>query len=250
MKLILCTIALCLVIGVSVFTTQKVVQAEARKTRNSMPGMLNNPLEGGQSLIARVDSLNASLAAINKRLTRIEEMTGREGKESGDQIRLVTVGIREEIDRLSLKVNTIANEQAVLKDIAGQLNLLSAEIRTVAGAIDAKGQTGALASDEVVKAMDWMVQKIEDIDSYFPPLYDFLGAVYTDEVAGLAEYPSVDLRLNEVILALDKIQEDAAATRKLVTPYVIEPTRYPKPFEEDNRGREKRLQPLPPDTNP
>ncbi len=233
MKIILSTAAVCLVIGISVFTTQKVVQTEARKTRNSMPGMLNNPIEGGESLVVKIDNLNASIASVNRRLTRLEEISGRESKESSAEIMRATVGIREELDRLALRINTIAGEQAVLQEIARQMNLLNAGMRTLAGAIDTTAQPSAAPSDEVINVLDWMVQKIETIDSYFPPLYDFLGAVYTGDGSSLADYPSVDLRLNEVLLTLDKVREDAAETRRLVTPYTIEPTRRPRPFEKN-----------------
>jgi hypothetical protein len=78
-----------------------------------------------------------------------------------------------------------------------------------------------------------MVQKIDDIDSYFPPLYDFLGAVYTaDGSAAAAGYPSLDRRINEVILQLDNLQQGMDITVKSVTPYVREPSKYPKPFSD------------------
>jgi len=230
MKVILCTAAVCLVIGASVFTTQKVVQAEARKTRNSMPGVLNNPLEGGESLVARVDKLNATLAAINKRLTRLEDLTSQENKVDNSEIKEISTGIRQELDRLSLRVNNMAKDQEELNGLPSQLKIMDLNMRTAINAIDNRTPQENAPSEEVIKIMEWMVDKIEDIDSYFPPLYDFLGAVY-DTDATTADYPSVDLRLNEVIQILDKVQQDAAATRQLVTPYVIEPKKRPRPFD-------------------
>lgn len=232
MKIILCTATVSLVIAASVFTTQKVVQAEARKTRNSIPNVLNNPLGDGESLVSKIDKLNTALASINKRLIRLEESAGRETKVNNAEIKDVTLKVSKDVERLALHVNSLAQEQAALRDVPGQLRIIDANMRAAVNAIDTKTQKSTAPSKDVVKALDWMVQKIDDIDGYFPPLYDFLGAVYDGNATVATDYPSVDQRLNEVILILDKIQKDAAATRKQVTPINIEPTRYPRPFEE------------------
>ena len=231
MKIVACTAAVCIVIGASVFTTQKVVQIEARKTRNSMPGMLNNPLDDGESLVAKVARLNKTLDSINKRLTRLEDITGREAKaEKADMIK-ATTAIKDEVQRLALSIDTLAKEQSSLSDIPLQLRTMDANMRTAIRAIDAKEEQSSTPPQEILKAMDWMIQKIDDIDGYFPPLYNFLGAVYEGGAVS-ADYPSVDIRLNEALLMLEKIQADSDATRKLVTPYTREPSRYPRPFEE------------------
>lgn len=228
MKIVASTAAVCIVIGASVFTTQKVVQAEARKTRNSMPGMLHNPLDDGESLIAKIEKLNNTLDSINKRLTRLEGITGREAKAEKAEMIKATTGIKQEVQRLAVSIDTLAKEQSTLSDLPLQLRTIDANIRTT---INAKDEKTSAPPEEILQAMDWMIQKIDDIDGYFPPLYNFLGAVYEGDEAS-ADYPSVDLRLNKIIQMLEKIQTDSAATRKLVTPYNIEPSRYPRPFEE------------------
>ncbi len=230
MKIIACTAAVCIVIGASVFTTRKVIKAEARKTRNSMPGMLSNPLDDGESLITKVAKLNKTLDSINKRLVRLEDVTGRKTKAENAEMKRATTGIKQEVERLALRIDTLAGEQSALSDIPDQLRVIGANMRNAISAIDTREQKDSAPPQEMIKAMDWMIQKIDDIDGYFPPLYNFLGAVYDSDGAAV-DYPSVDLRLNEVILMLGKVQEDVIATRKLVTPYIREPTKHPRPFE-------------------
>ena len=240
----MCTAAICLVIGGSVFTTRRMIQTEARRTRNSLPVLLNNSVDGGESLITRVDNINASLSALNKRLARLEEIVSRETREGSDDIRKVNNELRAELGRLSGKVDEVANEQRRLKDVPSQLNLVRSGLNTLADVVETGASTDAAPAEEVIQALDWMVQKIEDIDSYFPPLYQFLGAVYTGDGVTIGDYPSVDLRLNEVILNLDKVREDAEAIRKLVTPYVIETGKRPRPFEMDENQPAERITPL------
>ena len=234
MKFIASTAAICLVIGASVFTTQKVVQAEARKTRKSMPGLLNNPLGDGDSLVTKVDKLNASLASIDRRLTRLEDITGREAKAETADIKKSTSEIQQEVERLSAQVNAFAKNQTQLSDIPRQLQIVNANMRNVVNAISSKDEATASTPQEVLTALDWMIEKIDNIDGYFPPLYDFLGAVYSGDESAVSGYPSVDIRINEILLMLEDLQKDASATRKLVTPYVIEPKKRPRPFEMDN----------------
>lgn len=231
MKIIVGTVAVCLIIGVSIFTIKKAIEAEGRRTRNSMPGVLNNPLGDGESLMSKVDKLNASLSAINKRLIRLEDISNRRNNIANNEIRDVSNEINKNVNRMVVRINAISAEQATLKAIPSQLQTIDHNMRVILLANEEQEKQSA-PKIEVIKTMEWIVQKIDDIDSYFPALYDFLGAVYTgDENSALEGYPSVDKRINEIIRQLDEIQKDVRATRNHVSPYIIEPTRRPKPFD-------------------
>ena len=231
MKLIACTAAVCLVIGLSIFTNQRTIEAEGRRTRSSIPGVLRNPLGDGESLITKVDKLNANLTAINKRLTRLEEISNRKNKVDNSELKSISTEINEDVDRMTARLNAISKEQAALRDIPSQLQTIDHNMRIILLAKEERAKQSP-PPKEIISTLDWMVQKIDDIDSYFPPLYDFLGALY--ESPNVDGYPSVDKRLNEVILQLDEMQQDVSTTLKHVSPYIREPTRRHIGENDDN----------------
>ncbi|MFO7937180.1 MAG: hypothetical protein R6V06_06200 [Kiritimatiellia bacterium] len=236
MKLIASTAVICLVVGASVFTTRKMIQTEARKTRRSMPEILNTPLENGNSLISEIDKLNSLLGSIDRKLTRLEDVTGRKTEKNAAEIIKSTSRIQLEIKHLTAQMNAIAEERNELNAIPEQFRIMNANLQNAVNAINinAKEQTDSSTPPEIITALDWMIEKIDHIDGYFPPLYSFLGAVDSGDQAVLSEYPSMDTRINEVLLLLEKVLEDTTATRKLVTPYIIEPEKRPRPFETEN----------------
>jgi len=232
MKIIVCTAVVCVVIGLSVFTNQRTIEAEGRRTRSSLPGMLSNPMADGDSLVSKIDTLNANLVSINKRLTRLEEISSRNNKVDNSELKEISTQISAEVGRMTARLNALSADQAELKVIPSQLLTIDQNMRVILLAKESIAAEKSPPPQEILTTLDWMVQKIDDIDSYFPPLYSFLGAVYSgDASAELAGYPSVDKRLNEVILQLDDLQKDMRTTLKNVTPYIREPGRYPKPFE-------------------
>lgn len=232
MKIIVCTAVVCVVIGLSVFTNQRTIEAEGRRTRSSLPGMLSNPMADGDSLVSKIDTLNANLVSINKRLTRLEELSSRNNQVDNSELKEISTQISAEVGRMTARLNALSADQAQLKVIPSQLLTIDQNMRVILLAKESIASEKSAPPPEILTTLDWMVQKIDDIESYFPPLYSFLGAVYdADAGAELAGYPSVDKRLNEVILQLDDLQKDMRTTLRNVTPYIREPSRYPKPFE-------------------
>jgi len=240
MKILACTAAVCVVIALSIFTTQKTIETEGRRTRASMPGVLSSPLGDGESLVSKVEKLNATLSSINKRLTRLEDTGNRETKVKTDELKAISTDINQEVERIAARLNAISKEQDALRDIPAQLQVIDRNMRIaiLAKENEAKAAPASDPPKEIIETLDWMVQKIDAIDSYFTPLYSFLGAVYTEKSSDAAtSYPSVDKRLNEMIMQLDQLQKDMKITLKNVSPHVREPSRYPRPFEE--REQEK-----------
>lgn len=235
MKIIVCTAAICLVIGLSVFTTQKAIEAEGRRTRGFLPGVLNNPLGGGDSLVSKVDKLNDTLISINKRLTRLEELSSRGSAVDNSEIMAAVTKTSGELGRITAQLSTLATEQDSLKVIPRQLQIIDQNMRVILLAKENAAAEAKPPEDELLATLDWVVQKLDDIDSYFPPLYTFLGTVYSggDPRLEIADYPSVDKRLNEVILRLEELQKDVSVTVKNVSPHIIEPTKRPRPFERE-----------------
>jgi hypothetical protein len=243
MKIFFCIATLSLAFAVAIFTNHRVVQTEARKTRNAMPGMLMTPAEGGISLINRIDNLDAGVTALNRRLMRLEERIERITRVDSTTNKEVETAVRAELAKVAGMLEAIATEQLRIKSSLTQLERINSGLSTIGEAIN-QGASQSMPPEEIVSALEWLVKSIKEIESYFPPLYDFLGAVYTGDGQTFTDYASVDLRLNELLLVLDKVREDAAATRELVTPYVIETGKRPRPFEIDENSSADRLRPL------
>ncbi|MDD2600884.1 MAG: hypothetical protein PHO37_16955 [Kiritimatiellae bacterium] len=235
MKIMACTAAVCLVIGLSIFTTQRSIEAEGRRTRNFLPGVLNNPQGDGDSLINKVDKLNDTLGSINKRLTRLEELSSRDSAVDSSQIMAAMAKTSEELSRVIAQLNSVASQQESLKVIPRQLQIIDQNMRVILLAKENAAPEAKPLEEDILASLEWIVQKVEENNSYFPPLYTFLGAVYTDgdprlDIAG---YPSVDKRLNEVVLRLEELQRDMSITVKNVSPHIIEPTKRPRPFDRE-----------------
>ena len=107
MKTLACTAAVCVVIALSIFTTQKTIETEGRRTRASMPGVLSIPLDDGESLVSKVEKLNATLSSINKRLTRLEDTGNRENKVKTDELKAISTDINQDVERIATRLNAI-----------------------------------------------------------------------------------------------------------------------------------------------
>ena len=69
-----------------------------------------------------------------------------------------------------------------------------------------------------------MEKRLADIDSYFTPLYAFLGLVYDPaNEAVLAAYPTLDKRISALDEKLVQLQRDLAALRESLEPRTKEP---------------------------
>lgn len=227
MRLILCTLAVCLSILASVFTTESLIRAEGKHIRSSIPKALNEPLTAGvgqESVVQKLDALNAQLASISRRLTLLEDATGRQG---GNPASATAAPALTETRALAATVRSIAASEARLAGVPGYLAELTTYLDRSFGHLE--GKVDAVSTpDELYLTLDWLVRKVDDIDHYFKPLYTYLGVVYDPEHdALLADYPSLDLRVNKLLDETEALKAAVADIRRnMMVPTVIEPTKH------------------------
>ena len=220
MKLILCTLAVCLSILASVFTTRDLIRSEGKKVRSSLPKSLTEPPDApgnSGSLAQKLDTLNAQLGTLNRRLNALEETSVRPSQALPQQ---VSTGGSQ----------TLSQNAAGLTATLVRLDALSQHLTALTTYLDKSfehlEQTVAktAAAPNVSDSVEGLSKKIDAIDSYFTPLYAFLGLVYDPANNDLlATYPSVDTRINALFMQIEALQKDVSYVRLRVTPMVYEP---------------------------
>ncbi|MEI7900804.1 MAG: hypothetical protein WCK89_11160 [bacterium] len=225
MKLTLCTLAICLSILASVLTTKELIHAEGRKIRSSVPKALTEPVDGAgrpESLVQKLDALNAQLGNLSRRLASLEDTYARQNPNLSS---LASTGNSQALTKNTGGLSsTFARLDAVSDNLAALTTYLDQSFEHME-----KTVTETAASQHVTDSLEAMTKKVDAIDSYFTPLYAFLGLVYDPANEKLLKgYPSVDIRINELFLQLEALQKDVSAIRKQVTPITIEPTKHPR----------------------
>ncbi len=212
MKMVLCTLAVCLSVLASVFTTRVLVRDEGKRIRGSIAKTLPDPDSARnrhEAFLQKLDALNAQLAALNRRLSLLEESAGRGQRDSATAEHL-----RLTLQTLSKRTAGAASSLERLESMPGLLEELSAYL----------GQSFEHLEETVSATAIPMEKKLNDIDSYFTPLYAFLGLVYDPEKKDvLAAYPSVDARISALSKQLDAVRTDIAGLREWLAPRTIEP---------------------------
>jgi hypothetical protein len=224
MKLILCTLAICLSILASVFTTTELIHAEGKKIRSSIPKAQAEPADLSKrpdTLVMKLDAINAQLSTLNRRLASLEASGSRQAPSVPPNATTR--------DSASLQNYTAVNSAtlAQLDAVSGHLVQLTTFVDQSFEHLE-KTVTETAAAQRIAEALEPMANKVDAIDSYFTPLYAFLGLDYDPANADLmAAYPSVDLRLNELLLQIEALQKDLDYVKERV-PRIVEPIRYPR----------------------
>jgi len=214
MKMVLCTLALCLSVLASVFTTRALVRDEGKRIRSSFTKTFPDPDSAQnrqEAFLQKLDALNAQLASLNRHLSLLEENAGRSQRDSttAEHLRLT-------LQTLSKRTESVASSLAKLDTMPGLLSELTTYL----------GQSFEHLDETVAVTAIPMEKKLNDIDNYFTPLYAFLGLVYDPEKKDLlAAYPSVDVRISALSKQLDAVRADIADLREWLTPRTIDPAR-------------------------
>ena len=228
MKLILCTLAVCITFLLSVVTTQAVVRDEGKRTRVSVSKGQAEPnavAERQEPLAQKLDALNNQLAALNRRMSVLEEALKPDetsgAKNASQNMQNNLLSMRRELDGVSTSLARLYGLPGHLAELTTYLDRSFEHLEKTAAA--------HATPETVMAALDVMNQKIDAIDSYFTPLYAFLGLVYDPANDGLmAGYPTVDERINELYLQQQAIREDIASFRDMLTPRNIDPVKRPR----------------------
>lgn len=227
MKLILCTLAVCLSILTSIFTTQSLVRAEGKRTRASLAKTLEEPAGAAgipDSIPKRLEAINSQLATLNRRMSALEE-TVRPVAAVGAA---VDPSAQSDLLAIRRELSGIAASLARFNGLPGHLAELTTYLGQSFEHVE-KVVAEKAAPEAFAPAFDGMAQKLDAIDSYFTPLYAFLGLAYDpSNVDLIAAYPSLDERINALYLQQEVIREDIAALRQWLTPRNIDPVKRPR----------------------
>lgn len=227
MRVILCTLAVCLSLLAAVFTIQELIRAEGRRIRAAIPKALCEPADGQESVMQRLDDLSAQAASLGKRLAQLEEKSSKPPAPAADD----TPGaLLSETRALASAVRGVAASQARLEGVPRHLAELTTYFDRSFSHLEKKIAEGAPPDAPQAVALSRLATRVDTIDRYFTPLYAFLGLVYDPGNEDLlADYPSVDVRLNALAADLRELRDAVADLRKrMPVPIVIEPTKHPR----------------------
>ena len=228
MKLILCTLAVCCSFLLSVATTQSVVRDEGKRTRVSVSKGQAESSAGAdlqEPLAQKLDALNNQLSNLNRRMSVLEEaLKPDESAHSSDP----SQNMQSTLLALRRELSGVSSALARLNGVPGHLAELTVFLDKSFDHLEKTAAANA-TPETTLASLDAMTQKIDAIDSYFTPLYAFLGLVYDPANDGLmAGYPTVDERINELYLQQQAIRQDIADFRYMMTPRNIEPVKRPR----------------------
>jgi hypothetical protein len=215
MKLVLCTLAICLSILASVFTTKELIRAEGKKIRASLPKVSSESAEATgrpEALVQKLESISAQLDTLSRRLSSLESTVARQNL--APSARPTAGDSPASAKSAAASATTLARLDAVSVYLADLTTFLDQSFEHLE-----KTVTETAATKNLAETLEPLSKKMDAIDSYFTPLYAFLGLVY-DPASNdrLADYPSVDLRINELFLQLEALRKDVSTIRQQVTP--------------------------------
>jgi len=221
MKLILCTLAVCLSILASVLTTKALIRDESKRIRSSFAKTAADP-DGMQNrhdtLAQRLEAINLQLAALNRRLSLLEEsIGGKEHAADAGTLRASLQDLTKRTDALAASLTRLDGVPDLLTELTAYIDQSFEHLEEV---------TTTAAPEKLAAPLEEMGKRLDTIDSYFTPLYAFLGLVYdpkSDDV--LAAYPTVDARITALASQLDTLRKDIADLREWLAPRTIEPVR-------------------------
>lgn len=215
MKLVMCTLAVCLSVLASTFTVREAVKVEARRTRGAV-GKAAAPEDTagaeGAALAAvgqRLEALTRQLEVLNGRVSAVEAAVG-------------ALPVPEKVD-----MTGVETALAKLDGVPGALAELAEAMGEAFEEVEAAVRHNE-RHDEVAESLEALEAGLAVVDSYFTPLYRFLGTVYDPQAVEAAQYPSLDVRVNALQESVDKTRQEISELKEWVTHRVIEPVKRPR----------------------
>ena len=223
MRLILCTLAVCISILASAFTTKKLILEEGKKIRVSIPKTQSEPPEAAgrqEPLVQKLEVINVQLANINRRMTLLEDTIARQPQSTAPD------KTAEELQALTRNVEGLTGTLAGIGAMPRHLAELTTYFDRSFAHLESKVAESA-APALLAESLDGLSKKVDQVDSYFPALYAFFGVLYDPANADMyATYPSVDKRINELFIQLDTLQADVTYIKNRLTYRTYERPKY------------------------
>lgn len=221
MKLILCTLAVCLSVLASVLTTKTLIRDEGKRIRSALAKTAAEPdsLQNRHDTLAqRMEAVSVQLAALNRRLSLLEESVG--GKERATDAETLRASLRN----LTRQTDGLSTSLAKLDGVPDLLSELTAYIDQSFEHLEEV--TATAAPEKLAAPLDELGKRLDTLDSYFTPLYAFLGLVYDPKNEDvLAAYPTVDARITALAGQLEAVRKDIADLREWLAPRTLDPVR-------------------------
>jgi len=225
MKMVFCTLAICLSVLAATLSLSNLVRSEGKKTRSLVSRMLADPAaapsDHKDAVLQKMDLISARLTAIERSLSSPEEMTPDTVATSAS-----SDSSHAEMYTLTRRLEGLNNSLAKLQGVPAHLAALTTYLDRSFAHIE-KVVTPSASPDDLLKAIGKIDERTSAIDGHFMPLCTFLGLPYDlSNSDALAAYPSVDKRLNALALQIEAVRKDVADVRHLFPPQVMEPTKY------------------------
>ncbi len=221
MRILFCTLAICLTILAATLSTQALIRAEARRPRAGTPPAAD-AAEPDAALSRKLDALGQQLDALGRRLSALEGAVARTAAAPRADAHEEVRSLSSALARLSAAVARLDGVPRHLAELTTYLDRSFSHLEQVAAA--------RRQEEDLAASLDWLVGKVDRIDRSFTPLLTFFGV--DDDPANddvLAAYPSVDERLTALSTAVEALREAVADIRgNMLVPTVIEPAKRPR----------------------
>jgi len=222
MKLTLCTLAICLSILASVLTTKALIREESKRIRSSFAKTAADS-DGLQNqkdpVIQKLEAINAQLTALNRRLSLLEEgIAGKEHAADGESLRSTLQNLTKRTDGVTASLTKLDGVPDLLSELTAYIDQSFEHLEETV--------TTTASPEKLAAQLEAVERRLAIIDSYFTPLYAFLGLVYdpkSDDV--LAAYPTIDARITALSGQLETLRKDIADLREWLVPRTFDPNR-------------------------
>ncbi|MDX9867068.1 MAG: hypothetical protein RBT78_04010 [Kiritimatiellia bacterium] len=202
----------------AIMTLRRGIREEGRRIRIALSQALAEPeglRERQSDLLRKAEALNVQLATLNRRLSRIESHAPEEAR-AAPTGSAAPHSPAPRTDELSAAIGN-------LNALPGLLTELTAYLDQAFGHLEETVTVTAVPED-FAERLTAMEKRLAAIDSYFTPLYAFLGLVYDPaNDAALAAYPTLDKRISALDEQLVQMRRDLAALREGLGPRRMEP---------------------------
>lgn len=223
MKLVLCTLAICLTILLSAFSVSNLVQSEAKKTRSAFAKIVGDPESAEarkEPAVQKLELISAQLAAVDRRLSALESSVQRPASAAPASSRAESRARERNLDGIYASLDKLEGVPAYLTSLSAYLDRSFDHVE--------KTVSSATVPDSLQTSLGEISGKLESLESYFIPLYLFLGLpADAGDNALLANYPTVDERINDLSQQLSAIRQELATVHGLFDKWIIAPRRNP-----------------------